>query len=65
MNFIDKKVSTKRAIAMLTKNGIQVSEDDANIILDFLYLVAKNSNKSLMNEDAETLARTRTSEKMP
>jgi hypothetical protein len=65
MDFIEKKVSTKRAIAMLTKNGIQVSEEDANIILDFLYLIAKNCNKSLIDQDTETLRRYRTPEKMP
>ncbi|MGJ1312231.1 MULTISPECIES: hypothetical protein [Sphingobacterium] len=45
MNFIDRKVSDKRAIAILAKNGIQVNEEEASVILDFLYLVAKNYNK--------------------
>ncbi|CPA14424.1 Uncharacterised protein [Mycobacterium tuberculosis] len=45
MNFIDRKVSDKRAIAILAKNGIQVNEEEASEILDFLYLVAKNYNK--------------------
>lgn len=41
MNYIDKRVSVKRAISMLAKNGIQVDEKEASIILDFLYLMAK------------------------
>lgn len=36
MSFIDKKVSDKRAIAIFAKNGIQVSEKEADVILDFL-----------------------------
>lgn len=45
MNFIDKKVSVKRAISILAKNGVQVDGDEATVILDFLYLLAKNYNK--------------------
>jgi hypothetical protein len=41
MTFIDKKVSVKQAVAILTKNGIRVDENEASIILDFLYLMAK------------------------
>lgn len=65
MNFIDKKVSIKRAIAILTKNGIQVNEEEASIILDFLYLVAKNHNKSEEAQKSESLMRNRTLEKQP
>jgi len=42
MNYIDKKVSVKRAIAILSKNGIQVDDKEASTIIDFLYLMAKN-----------------------
>lgn len=45
MNFIDKKVSVERAIAILAKNGIKVDYDEMTVILDFLYLVSKNYNK--------------------
>ncbi len=38
MNFTDKKVSIKRAIAILVKNGIEVDDDEATVIVDFLYL---------------------------
>ncbi len=39
--FIDRKVSIKQAINILAKNNIEVDEDEAAIILKFLYLVAK------------------------
>ncbi len=45
MNFTDKKVSIRRAIAILAKNGIQVEDDEATVIVDFLYLMAKNHKK--------------------
>jgi len=40
-NFTDKKVSIKRAIAIMAKNNIQVNENEAGIIVDFLYNIAK------------------------
>lgn len=45
MNFIDKNVSVEQAIIILSKNGIQVNEKEAKIILELLYLVSKNYNK--------------------
>ncbi len=65
MSFIDKKISDKRAIAILAKNGIQVNEEEADVILDFLYLVAKNYNKPEEGQEAESLRRNRTLEKRP
>lgn len=65
MNFIDKKVSDKRAIATLAKDGIQVNEEEASVILDFLYLVAKNYNKPKVAQEPESLMRNRTSKKRP
>ncbi len=41
MNFIDKNVSVEQAIILLAKNGIQVDEKEAKIILELLYLVSK------------------------
>lgn len=46
MKFIDRKVSIKRAIAILAKKGIQVDNDEATVILDFLYLMSKNYKKT-------------------
>jgi hypothetical protein len=45
MNFIDKRVSVRRAIRILAKNGIQVDEKEASTILDFLYLMTKTYNQ--------------------
>ena len=56
MNFIEKRISTKRAITMLSKNGIQVDYNEAVVILNFLYLIAKtyqydlNPNKVNLKE---------------
>ena len=45
MNFTDKKVSIRRAIAILAKNRIEVNDEEATIIVGFLYLIAKNHQK--------------------
>lgn len=45
MNFIEKNVSVEKAVAILSKNGIQVNENEAKIILELLYLVSKNYDK--------------------
>lgn len=65
MNFIDKKVSVKQAIATLAKNDIDVDEDEGSVILDFLYLMAKNYKKPEDNQKVETPRRDRTLEKTP
>nr|WP_067062636.1 hypothetical protein [Mucilaginibacter sp. L294] len=41
MNFLDKKIAVKRTVILLAKNGIQVDDNEAIVILNFLYLVAK------------------------
>jgi len=45
MNFIDKNVSVEKAVIILSKNGIQVNEKEAEIILELLYLVSKSYDK--------------------
>ena len=42
----DRKVSVKKAVELLAKGNIHVDEDEAGIILDFLYLAAKFSRQS-------------------
>lgn len=42
MNFIERKISNRKAISILAKSGIEVEDHEADIILDFLYLMAKN-----------------------
>ena len=44
--FSDRKISVEQAIRILRRNGIQVNEDQARTILDFLYLIAKTMSKS-------------------
>lgn len=53
MNFIDKRVSAKQAIEILTQNGIHVDEDEATVILDFLYLMSKNHKERKKAEISE------------
>lgn len=45
-NFIDKKISVKRAAAILAQNDIQVDDDEAAVILNFLYVIAKTYNQN-------------------
>ncbi|HWY37586.1 MAG TPA: hypothetical protein VNY73_03440 [Bacteroidia bacterium] len=42
--FSIRKVSVDQAIKMLRRNGIQASEEQTEMILDFLYLIAKTYN---------------------
>jgi len=64
MNFIDKKVSVQQTIATLAQQGIHVDDEEAAIILEFLYLLAKNHKKIEKDENTETLTGIRTSEEM-
>ena len=45
MSYTDKKVSFSRSIAILAKNDIEVEDDQAAVIVDFLYLRVKNYKK--------------------
>jgi len=40
-DFSTRKVSIDRAIKVLNRNGIKVNREKAELILDFLYLLAK------------------------
>ncbi len=65
MNFIDKKVSVQQTIETLGRQGIHVDDDEeATIILDFLYLMSKNYKKIQEDENTGTLRGTRTSEEI-
>jgi hypothetical protein len=44
--FSNRRITIDRAIEILRRNGIQTNEDQATIILDFLYLIAKIMSKS-------------------
>ncbi len=50
-SFSTKKVSVKQAIKVLERNGILVNEEKAEIILDFLYLIAKTYSDVRANDD--------------
>jgi len=39
--FSTRKVSVELAVRILSRNGIQVNKEDGQIILDFLYRIAK------------------------
>lgn len=43
--FSSRKVSVDKAIKILRQRGIRVNEDEAIIILDFLYLLASSFKK--------------------
>jgi hypothetical protein len=46
MKFQEKKVSVKSAITILAKNKIEVNANEAIVILDLLYLIAKTYKKT-------------------
>ncbi|MDM1294699.1 PTS sugar transporter subunit IIBC [Sphingobacterium sp. N143] len=64
MNFIDKKVSVQQTIETLTQQGIHVDDEEAAIILDFLYLISKNHKEIKEDENTGTLRGIRTSEEI-
>ena len=59
-NFNDRRISVKKAIATLAKSNIQVDEQEASIILDFLYHIAQCYNK---HEVLKSLSEHRTGKK--
>lgn len=46
MNFTEPKGSSSLAIAILAGNGIEVDDDETTVIVDFLYIMAKNHEKA-------------------
>ncbi len=57
--FSSKKVSVTQAIKVLKRNGIEVGEDQAALILDFLYLLAKTFKNVEKTEDNMSLKKYR------
>ncbi|MGN6178837.1 MAG: hypothetical protein ACTHNW_06630 [Mucilaginibacter sp.] len=45
IDFRDKRVSIKQAVTILAKNNITVDEDEARLILNFMYQIAKSYYK--------------------
>lgn len=52
--FSGRKVSLNQAVKSLRRNGIHVDEDQAIIILDFLYLLASSFKKIDDNDACRT-----------
>lgn len=50
-DFYNRKVTVNKAIKILKRNGIQTDEDQAAIILNFLYLIAKTYSPDLQLMD--------------
>ena len=51
--FSTRKVSVNQAIKLLGRNGILVNKEKAEIILDFLYLIAKTYKKQQHDYESE------------
>jgi hypothetical protein len=54
-NFNDRRVTVKKAIAILAKSNIHVDENDAAVILNFLYLIAKSTKAQDRTNDQNNL----------
>jgi len=61
-NFTDRKVPVRRAIAVMAKNNLQINEDEAAVILDLLYRMAKTYSLDKIKKSA-TLSKCRTNKK--
>lgn len=53
--FSARKVSADQAVRLLARNGIRVNKEKAEVILDFLYLVAKTYNTQNGHNDGREL----------
>lgn len=51
--FSARKVSVEQAIRLLGRNGIRVNKEKAEIILDFLYLIAKTYKTQQHSKEPE------------
>jgi|GEM_PF-680143 len=53
--FLPRKVSTEKTIKLLKQGGIQVNKEEAEVILNFLYLIAKTYRKQIEMENQDEL----------
>lgn len=60
--FSEKKVSIKHTISIMENNKVRINENDAAVVLDFLYCMAKTYHFDLKKQN-RTLRKTRTREK--
>ena len=49
-SFVDREIPLKHTISILAKNKIEVNDNEAGIILDFLSLVARNGNQQKIHK---------------
>jgi hypothetical protein len=49
-----RNITPEQAIKVLKKNGIEATEKDAEIILDFLYLLAKLTVNQYFNGESRS-----------
>lgn len=54
-DFLPRKVSAEKAIKLLRQGGIQVNKEEAEVILNFLYLIAKTYRKQMEMESQDVL----------
>jgi hypothetical protein len=64
-NFTDRRVSVNRAITILAKNGVQVDENEATVILNFLYHIAKTYGKLNVDQKQDDLKWASNHKKVP
>jgi hypothetical protein len=64
-SFKERKVSIKKAICILAQNSINIDNDEATVILNFLYVIAKSTQLQKVAPDLNNLNRKSNSEKMP
>lgn len=60
--FAEKKVSIKHTISIMENNKVRINENDAAVVLDFLYCMAKTYHFDIKKQN-RTLRKTRTREK--
>jgi len=64
-SFKERKVSIKKAICILAQNNINIDDDEATVILNFLYVIAKSTPVHKVIPDLNHLKRNSNSEKTP
>lgn len=60
--FAEKKISIKHTISIMENNNVRINENDAAMVLDFLYCMAKTYHFDIKKQN-RTLRKTRIREK--
>jgi hypothetical protein len=64
-SFKERKVSIQKAICILAQNSINIDNDEATVILNFLYVIAKSTQLQKVGSDLNNLNRKSNSGKTP